>query len=212
MKILARCVVTHMLLALISLWSFVYAVSDVDQRFQGKILYLWTGTCWFWGILGDQREADVVRSGPWTSLSPAQSCVQTLTVQAAGLCMEQSIDEAVTQALCQQFTQLFLLDVRDAENKNLGDSCLILEVIATEIWRSWVPFMLSLRMSRCDLIHIKNLRCEMGLCYASFVQNSSLVLIGCHQASEPVSQQEVTLDQNAMMYKDLPHLKRLMAF
>lgn len=72
--------------------------------------------------------------------------------------------------------------------------------------------MLSLRISKCDLIHIKNLRCEKGLCYASFAQNSGLVLIGCHQASEPVSQHEVTLDQNAMMYKDLPHLKGLMAF
>lgn len=61
-------------------------------------------------------------------------------------------------------------------------------------------------------MHVKNLRCEMGLCYASFVQNSGLVLIGCRQASEPVSQHEVTLDQNAMMYKDHTHLKGLMAF
>lgn len=204
---------SYILLARISVWSFVYAVSDVVQRFQGKILYLWTGSCWFWGILGDQGKLNVVRSGPWTSLSTVQSCVQTLAVQAAGLCVEQSIDEAVTQALCQQCTQLFLIHVRDAENKNLGDSCLILEVIATEIWRRWVrPFMLSLRISRCDLIHVKNLRCEIGLCCASFVQNSGLVLIGCHQASEPVSEHEVILDQNAMMYKDHPHLKGLMAF
>lgn len=72
--------------------------------------------------------------------------------------------------------------------------------------------MLSLRISRCDLIHVKNPRCEIGLCCASFVQNSGLVLIGCHQASEPVSEHEVILDQNAMMYKDHPHLKGLMAF
>lgn len=40
--------------------------------------------------------------------------------QAVSLCMEQSVDKDTTQALCQQFTQVFLLDVRDAENKNSG--------------------------------------------------------------------------------------------
>jgi len=38
--------------------------------------------------------------------------------QAVSLCREQSVDKDTTQALCQQFTQVFLLDARGAEKKN----------------------------------------------------------------------------------------------
>lgn len=44
----------------------------------------------------------------------------------------------------------------------------------------------------------------MSLWYASFAQNSGLVLIGCLQASESVSQHKVTLDQMPWHIRAIP--------
>lgn len=55
---------------------------------------------------------------PWILVSPAQSFVYGLKDQAVSLWMEQSVDKDTAQALCQQLTQVLLLYVGDAENKN----------------------------------------------------------------------------------------------
>lgn len=47
--------------------------------------------------------------------------------QAVRLCVEQLVDKDMTQALCQQFAQVFLLYVSDVENKNAW--------VLTQLWR-----------------------------------------------------------------------------
>lgn len=123
-------------LALISLWPFVNAASDTFQKFQRMILYLWKGTFRFWGILANQWKPtllEVDSSGVGPRLQFPQSCVCELHDQAGSHCVEQSVEKDPTQALCQQVAWVFLLDIRDAENKHFLGFCLVVEMIVTEI-------------------------------------------------------------------------------